>query len=57
MNPTKLLVATLGGLLVCAQSAVAADPFPLPVEDGGLFLVAAVGLALAIKIARWKQKR
>ena len=57
MNPTKLLVATLGGFLVCAQSASAAVGTLLPVEDGGLLIVAAVGLAVAIKIARWKQKR
>lgn len=56
MNATQLVVATLTGMLVSAQNALAADPVFLPVEDGGLLVVAAVGLAVAIKIARWKRK-
>lgn len=55
MNATKLAVSTLAGLLVGVQSAFAVEK--LPVEDGGLVLVAVVGLAVAIKIARWKKRR
>lgn len=55
MSATKLVLATLAGWLVFAQSAFAIQP--LPVEDGGLLIVAAVGLAVVIKIARSKTKR
>ena len=54
MNTIRLIVATLTGLLVGMQSALAIE-FPLPVDDGGLLLVAAVGLVAVIKIARGKK--
>ena len=55
MNAIRLVVAVLGGWLVGAQSALALDPTPLPVEDSGLLLVAAVALAAVIKIARGRK--
>lgn len=57
MNATKLAVGTLAGLLACVQNTFAIEVGALPVEDGGLLLVAAVGLVVAVKIVRWKQKR
>ena len=56
MNAIRLIVATLGGWMVGTPSAWAEEPPPLPVEDSGLLLVvAAVGLAAVIKIARGRK--
>lgn len=56
MKPIGLIAATLAGWLVCMQSALAIDPV-LPVEDGGLLQVAALGLIAVIAIARTKNRR
>lgn len=56
MNKIHSVVGALTILLASTQSALAVTT-ALPVEDGGLLLVAAAGLAVAIKIARFKQKR
>lgn len=55
MNAIRLVVATLVGWMVGAQSALALEEGPLPVEDSGLLLVAALGLAAVIKIARGRK--
>jgi hypothetical protein len=57
MNSIKLAVGSVAGFLACVGSAFADTATPLPIEDGGLFFVAAAGLAVAIRIARAKQKR
>ena len=54
MNAIRLVVATFGGCLVGTQSAWAVVE-PLPVDDSGLLLVAALGLAAVIKIARGRK--
>lgn len=57
MNAIKLSIATLAGLLTWVGSAFAIDPpVGLPIDDGGLLVVAVAGLAVAIAIARWKRK-
>lgn len=57
MNAIKLIASTLTGCLIGAQTALAIGPAPLPVDDAGLLLAAAVGLLAVIKIARTKDKR
>ena len=57
MNAMKLIVATLVGWLVCNQSVWANIDGDLPVEDGGLLAISALGLAAVIKIARGRNRR
>ena len=58
MNAFKLAVGTLGMLV--ANAVLAGQPPPiqtLPMEEGGLFAVAAVLLVAGIKIVRQKRNR
>ena len=57
MNARNMIVATLAGWLVCTQSVWAnSGTVTLPVEDGGLLAISALGLAAVIKIARGRNR-
>jgi MYXO-CTERM domain-containing protein len=51
------LLATLAANMVLADAAVGLPPTPVPMEAGGLFALAAVCLAVGIRIVRRKRNR